>query len=363
MPVNYLAQIEHLQNKFKFIKNSLDLSALQSEINDLQKKSQEPSFWKNQEKAGQTSALLSKKQKLFDTINNVEREINDQIVLFNLLEEESGSGADFSEIDAKLIILDSLVSELEIHILLSGKYDDSFAIFTIRSGSGGVEAADWAKMLFRMYTMYFEKKNIEFSVLDISQEEHGGFKSVVFEVNDPYAYGKLKNEAGTHRLVRISPFDHQNRRHTSFAAVEVIPQLTDDSESIELNDSDLKIDRYRSSGPGGQSVNTTDSAVRITHIPTGIVVTIQNEKSQLKNMNTAVKVLKSKLLKIKLFNEKEEQKKLAGNIKASWGDQVRNYILNPFQLVKDVRTGVQTSDAESVLNGNLDEFINAEIKL
>jgi peptide chain release factor 2 len=280
--------------------------------------------------------------------------------LFELESNENESN--FAEVETEIKLLSEKIDDVQIDTLLNGKYDNRNSIWTLRSGEGGTEAADWTKMLFRMYERYLSKSGYKITILDTSLEGHGGIKSRVFKVSGPFSYGKFKNEAGTHRLVRISPFDSNKRRHTSFAGVEIIPEI-DPTDSIEIPDNELKIDIFRSSGPGGQSVNTTDSAVRITHLPTNTVVSMQNERSQIQNKANAMNILKSKLLKIQTIKEKKEKKDLAGDIKASWGDQVRNYILNPFQLVKDIRTKVETSNASAVLDGNLDEFIKAEIRI
>ena len=232
---------------------------------------------------------------------------------------------------------------------------------TIRSGAGGVDAADFAQMLLRMYLRWAERNEYPTTVMDTSYAEEAGIKSATFEVNAPYAYGTLSVEAGTHRLVRISPFDNQGRRQTSFAAVEVIP-LIESTDHIDIPDSDLKVDVFRSSGPGGQSVNTTDSAVRMTHIPTGIVVSMQNEKSQIQNRAAALRVLQSRLLQLRHEQEQAARKELAGDVKASWGDQMRSYVLQPYQMVKDLRTGHENGNTAAVFDGEIDDFINAGIR-
>ncbi len=255
----------------------------------------------------------------------------------------------------------SKLEELEVLVLLSGEYDQREAVVTIRSGAGGVDAADFAEMLLRMYLRWAEKNGYPTKVLDTSYAEEAGLKSVTFEVNAPYAFGRLSVEAGTHRLVRISPFDNQGRRQTSFAAVEVIP-LIEQTDAIEIPESEIKVDVFRSSGPGGQSVNTTDSAVRMTHLPTGIVVSMQNEKSQLQNRAAALRVLQSRLLLLRKEQEDAKKKELAGDIKASWGDQMRSYVLHPYQMVKDLRTGYEEGNTSNVLDGGLNAFIDAGIR-
>ncbi len=245
---------------------------------------------------------------------------------------------------------------------LSGKFDNNAAIFEIHAGAGGTESCDWAMMLSRMYTKYFDKKNYSYEVIDEQEGEEAGIKSIVYIVKGAYAYGYLKNEKGVHRLVRLSPFDSNNRRHTSFAAVDVIPEFDDDID-IEIKDSDVRIDVYRSSGAGGQGVNTTDSAVRVTHIPTGIVVTCQNERSQIKNKETALKVLKSKLYQIELKMRKEKIDSMKSDHSGiEFGSQIRSYVLHPYSMIKDHRTGYETSNVNKVLDGNLDGFIESNLK-
>jgi peptide chain release factor 2 len=253
------------------------------------------------------------------------------------------------------------LEELEIVTLLAGEWDSREAVVTIRSGAGGVDAADFAEMLLRMYLRWAERHGYPTAVLDTSYAEEAGLKSATFEVKVPYAFGTLGVEAGTHRLVRISPFDNQGRRQTSFAAVEVIPLIAP-TDSIEIPDNEIRVDVFRSSGPGGQSVNTTDSAVRLTHLPTGTVVSMQNEKSQLQNRAAAMRVLQSRLLLLKKEQEDAERKAHAGDVKASWGDQMRNYVLNPYQLVKDLRTNYEVGNTAAVLDGEIDDFIQAGIR-
>jgi peptide chain release factor 2 len=253
------------------------------------------------------------------------------------------------------------VEALEVRTLLSGEYDVRDALLTIRSGAGGVDAADFAEMLMRMYTRWAERNSYPVEVFDTSYAEEAGLKSATFAVHAPYAYGTLSVEAGTHRLVRISPFDNQGRRQTSFAAVEVVP-LLEQTDEIDIPDEDIRVDVYRSSGPGGQSVNTTDSAVRLTHIPTGTVVSCQNEKSQLQNKASAMVILKAKLLALKKAEERAHLDSLRGDVQGSWGDQMRNYVLHPYQLVKDLRTDYETGNPQAVFDGEIDPFLEAGIR-
>jgi peptide chain release factor 2 len=253
------------------------------------------------------------------------------------------------------------VEELEVRTLLSGEYDAREALVTIRSGAGGVDAADFAEMLLRMYLRWAERHGYPTEVYDTSYAEEAGLKSATFAVKAPYAYGTLSVEAGTHRLVRISPFDNQGRRQTSFAAVEVVP-VVEQTDDIDIPDDEIRTDVYRSSGPGGQGVNTTDSAVRLTHLPTGIVVSCQNERSQLQNKATAMSVLKARLLVLRRAEEQAKMDQLRGDVAGSWGDQMRSYVLHPYQMVKDLRTDHETGNPTAVFDGDLDGFIEAGIR-
>ena len=288
-----------------------------------------------------------------ETIASLEEEVE---VLFEFLEDGENV---MDELNEKLTKLEKLVSDAEIQMMLSGPHDRNNAILTIHSGSGGTESQDWAQMLYRMYTRYIEKKGFDYQIIDYQPGDEAGIKSVTLLVKGDYAYGLLKAENGVHRLVRISPFDANKRRHTSFASVLAIPEL-DDEIDIEMNEKDLRIDTYRSSGAGGQHVNTTDSAVRITHLPTGIVVCCQNERSQIKNREVAMKVLKARLYELELEKQKKKQEELTGEKKEiTWGSQIRSYVLHPYRMIKDHRTGYETGNVEPVLDGDLDEFIKA----
>jgi len=269
--------------------------------------------------------------------------------------------ATLGEAEAELASVRKDLGELEVRTLLGGEYDIRDAVVTIRSGAGGVDAADFAEMLMRMYLRWAERHGYPTVVLDTSYAEEAGLKSATFEVKAPYAFGNLSVEAGTHRLVRISPFDNQGRRQTSFAAVEVIP-LIEQTDSVEIPENEIKVDVFRSSGPGGQSVNTTDSAVRMTHLPTGIVVSMQNEKSQIQNRAAALRVLQSRLLLQRQAEESAAKKAMAGDIKASWGDQMRSYVLHPYQMVKDLRTEHEVGNTSGVFDGEIDDFIEAGIR-
>lgn len=325
----------------------------------------EPDFWNNQEKAVKISQELSEVGEEIIFFEDTEKEIKELNDFLNI--EEQGDLA--KELEARLDKLELKVKNKETEFCFRGKYDKGNAILSIYSGAGGQDAQDWAAMLLRMYKRYAEKQGFKIIGIDEVYGEEGGgeagvgLKSAVIEIKGKFAYGLLKNEMGVHRLVRLSPFDAQKLRHTSFALVEVLPDLADNRE-VEINPDDIKLDFYKSSGPGGQYVNKRESAVRITHLPTGIVVTCQSERLQGKNKDKAMAVLAAKLYQ---YNEDTKKKELQGikgdRISASWGNQIRSYVLHPYKLVKDLRTGVESVNPDDVLEGNLDLFIEAEIRL
>ncbi|MEP7091189.1 MAG: peptide chain release factor 2, partial [Nocardioidaceae bacterium] len=319
-----------------------------------------PNLWDDPENAQRVTSRLSYAQGEIRRVEELRRRVDDAQVLWDMAEEADDD--DFkAEAEAELVSLRKSIDELEILTLLSGEYDSREALVTIRSEAGGVDAADFAEMLLRMYLRWAERHNYPVDVLDTSYAEEAGIKSATFQVKVPYAYGTLSVEQGTHRLVRISPFDNQGRRQTSFAAVEVVP-LLEQTDEIDVPDEEIRVDVFRSSGPGGQSVNTTDSAVRLTHIPTGIVVSCQNEKSQLQNKASAMVILKAKLLAVKKAEERAELDELRGDVQGSWGDQMRNYVLHPYQLVKDLRTDYETGNPQAVFDGDIDPFLEAGIR-
>ena len=360
---DFSAEIKELRAIFDSIAAVSDIEGIERAIEDLSAQAAAPDLWDDVENAQKVTSALSYKQSELNRLRSLSSRIDDVEVMVELAEAEDEETAaelladaerECGEIRAKL-------EELEVLVLLSGEYDQREAVVTIRAGAGGVDAADFAEMLLRMYLRWAEKNGYPTKVLDTSYAEEAGLKSVTFEVNAPYAFGRLSVEAGTHRLVLISPFDNQGRRQTSFAAVEVIP-LIEQTDAIEIPESEIKVDVFRSSGPGGQSVNTTDSAVRMTHLPTGIVVSMQNEKSQLQNRAAALRVLQSRLLLLRKEQEDAKKKELAGDIKASWGDQMRSYVLHPYQMVKDLRTGYEEGNTSNVLDGGLNAFIDAGIR-
>ena len=337
---------------------------LSKEIDRLSQEAAAPDLWDDPDQAQKVTSQLSHYPAELNRLSSANSRIDDIEALVELA-EESGNDEERAEIleeaASDLADLQKHIADLEIKTLLDGEYDDRHAVVTIRSGAGGVDAADFAQMLMRMYLRWAEQHGYPTKVLDTSYAEVAGIKSATFEIEAPYAYGTLSVESGTHRLVRISPFDNQGRRQTGFAAVEVIP-LIETTDHIEIPETDLKVDVFRSSGPGGQSVNTTDSAVRLTHLPTGIVVSMQDEKSQIQNRAAAMRVLQSRLLMLKHEEEKAKKDELKGDVKASWGDQMRSYVLQPFQMVKDLRTEHESGNTQAVFDGDIDDFINAGIR-
>jgi peptide chain release factor 2 len=353
-------EIKQLQATMKTIGSVLDLDGMRREIADLGEQVAAPDLWDDQARAQKVTGRLSVLQADLDRYTALASRLEDLEVMVELAAEESDADA-AAETEAELRRLHKLVEQLEVRTLLNGEYDAREAIVSIRSGAGGVDAADFAEMLMRMYTRWAERNKYPVEVFDTSYAEEAGLKSATFAIHAPYAYGTLSVEAGTHRLVRISPFDNQGRRQTSFAAVEVVPVL-EQTDEIEVADEDVRVDVYRSGGPGGQSVNTTDSAVRLTHLPTGVVVSCQNEKSQLQNKASAMVVLKAKLLALKKAEEKAHLDEMRGDVQASWGDQMRNYVLNPYQMVKDLRTDYEVGNPQSIFDGEIDGFLEAGIR-
>jgi peptide chain release factor 2 len=315
-----------------------------------------PGFWDKQEQAQEVGRKRARVEKRIGSGESIESKAEELDVLLELRREGENVDAD---IDSLLVKLEADINAIELTMKLSGEHDLRDCIMNIHAGAGGTESQDWAEMLLRMYLRYCEKKGWATELLEVSAGEEAGIKSATIMIRGEYAYGYLKAENGVHRLVRISPFDAAKRRHTSFASVFVIPEV-DDTIEIEINDKDLRVDTYRSSGAGGQHVNVTDSAIRITHLPTGIVVTCQNERSQHKNRDTAMKLLRSRLYNLELEKRKEEQAKIEGEKKdIGFGSQIRSYVLQPYQLVKDLRTQYETGDPSRVLDGDLDGFIEA----
>ena len=338
-----------------------DIDTLKQRLIFLEKKTLEDSFWTdNKDNSSVLREMFNIKSKI-EKYNNLKSEFDNLKDLSDLLKLESDD-----ELTRELIKnttkIENEITSLEINTLLSGKYDTNNAIITLHPGAGGTESQDWTQMLYRMYTRWAQDNGYEVKELDFLEGDEAGIKSVTFLVSGEYAYGYLKGEMGVHRLVRISPFDSGGRRHTSFASVEVLPEITDDIE-IEINSDDLRIDTYRASGAGGQHINKTSSAVRITHIPTNIVVACQTERSQIQNKETAMKMLKSKLLNLKEKENKEKIEDLKGNqMEIAWGSQIRSYVFCPYTLVKDHRTNYEVGNVQAVMDGDLNGFINAYLR-
>ncbi|MGH8940634.1 MAG: peptide chain release factor 2, partial [Actinomycetes bacterium] len=353
-------ELKELDQTLSSIEAVIDLDDLRRELSDLNQQAAAPDLWDDQDRAQQVTSRLSYVQGERNRVESLRRRLDALFVLFEIAESEAYSDT-LTEAQTELASIRKTLGELEVRTLLAGEYDQRGALVTIRAEAGGVDAADFTEMLMRMYLRWAERHGYPADVLDTSYAEEAGLKSVTFQVNVPYAYGTLSVEQGRQRLVRISPFDNQGRRQTSFAGVEVLP-VTETTDHIDIPESELRIDVFRSSGPGGQSVNTTDSAVRITHLPTGIVVSCQNEKSQIQNRAAALRVLQSRLLERRRQEEKAEMDALKGDTGGSWGNQMRSYVLHPYQMVKDLRTEHETGNTGAVLDGEIDEFIEAGIR-
>ena len=352
--------LKQLDATLRNIETVLDVDRLRRERGELERQASAPDLWDDQARAQQVTSRLAYAQGELNRLERLRSRLDDARILLELAESESDESS-LAEVGTEITGLRKAIDELEIRTLLSGQYDSREAVVTIRSGAGGVDAADFAEMLLRMYLRWAERHGYPTEVYDTSYAEEAGLKSATFTVKAPYAYGTLSIESGTHRLVRISPFDNQGRRQTSFAAVEVVP-VVEQTDEIDIPEDELRVDVYRSSGPGGQSVNTTDSAVRITHIPTGTVVSCQNEKSQLQNKASAMVILKAKLLALKKAEERAQLDALRGDVAGSWGDQMRSYVLHPYQLVKDLRTSYEVGNPSAVLDGDIDGFLEAGIR-
>lgn len=358
--IDLSTELRALRSTLSDIKQVIDVPKLIADIRALEEQAAEPGLWDNQEIAQKITSALSHKQALVKRVEETSNRIDDLEVLVEMANSESDSASQ-AEAKAELVDLQKVIGDLEVQTLLNGEFDERGAVVTIRSGAGGDDATDFAEMLMRMYLRYAEKHKLAVQVLDTSYAEGAGIKSATFEVDSPFAFGTLSVEGGTHRLVRMSPFNAAGKRQTSFAAVEVVP-LIEQSDVVDIPENDLRVDVFRSSGPGGQSVNTTDSAVRLTHLPTGIVVSCQNEKSQLQNKAAALRVLQSRLLEIRRREEEAKKKQIAGDVKASWGEQMRSYVLAPYQMVKDLRTEYEVNNPSAVFDGDIDGFIAAGIR-
>jgi len=356
-------EISELSSKLDSIEAVVDPEAMRTEAEDLREQAADPTLWEQQERAQTVTRRLSYLEGELARMESLRQRLDDTRVLFELADDETDLAireATRQEAMDELGTLRKEVDGLEVRTLLSGEYDAREALLTINSQAGGADAADFAQNLQRMYLRWAERHRYPTEVYDVSYDE-AGIKSTTFAIKAPYAYGTLRGEQGTHRMVRISKYDNQGRRQTSFAGVDVVP-VVEQTDHVEIPDDEIRVDVFRSSGPGGQGVNTTDSAVRITHLPTGIVVSCQNERSQIQNRASAMAVLQAKLLERRRQEEAEQLASLKGDGRRAWGSQIRNYVLYPYQMVKDQRTGYETSQAESVLDGEIDEFIDAEIR-
>ena len=338
-----------------------DISNLILELKELEKETNNPDFWNNSSSAVTIKEINNLKSKI-EGYNKTKTQLENIIEMNELVKEEKEESLE-EELIKSIKLIENQIDKLEINTLLSEKYDLINAIVTIHPGAGGTESCDWAQMLYRMYTRWALDNGYEVKELDYLDGEEAGIKSVTFSVEGQYAYGYLKGEMGVHRLVRISPFDSGGRRHTSFASVEVLPEITENVE-ININPDDLRIDTYRASGAGGQHINKTSSAVRITHIPTNIVVSCQSERSQIQNRETAMKMLKSKLLDLKEKEHKDKIEDLKGNqMDIAWGSQIRSYVFCPYTMVKDHRTNYEVGNIQAVMDGDLNDFMNAYLKM
>ena len=353
-------KVEELKERFEDVKKILRVEKLKEELSKIDDIMSSPDFWNDQEKAKKTVQRRKWLENTIEEIEEIERSIKDLIELAEETPEEDTET--WAMINEEVEEVEKKLKELEIKTFLSGEMDEKNAYLTIQAGAGGTEACDWADMLFRMYKRWAEKKGYEVEIVDITPDDVAGIKSITALIKGPYAYGYLKGEQGVHRLVRISPFDANARRHTSFAAVSVMPEI-DEEINIEIKPEDLKIETFRASGAGGQYVNKTDTAVRITHIPTGITVSCQQERSQYQNKKKALQLLKAKLYQLELQKLEEKKKQYEGEkTEIGWGHQIRSYVFHPYKMVKDLRTGYETGNVEAVMDGEIDEFIESYLK-
>ncbi len=352
--------LEELKERFKDIEQTLDVESLKRELQELDREMSSPNFWEDQKRAKE---VLQKRKHLEETLKRFEEIKSSLEGLSEILEEtEETDLENLALVEEELKDLQKEINKLEVKTYLSGEMDSKNAFLTIQAGAGGTEACDWAQMLMRMYTRWAQKHGFTVEVVDITPDDVAGIKSATLHIKGPYAYGYLRGESGVHRLVRISPFDANKRRHTSFASVQVVPEIDEEIE-IEIRPEDLKIETFRASGAGGQYVNTTDTAVRITHIPTGIVVQCQDERSQFQNKQKALKILKAKLYQLELQKLEEKRKQYEGEkTEIGWGHQIRSYVFTPYQLVKDLRTGYEETQVDRVMDGEIDGFIEAYLK-
>ncbi len=354
-------ELAFLVEKFELTKSCLNLEETKERLMALLKERESLSFWNNLDYAMQTNKEIKSLQELFDTVTKLQNQLTELIKTMKELEKDT----DIELLNlafAEMLELREKISDLNVRTLLDEKYDNNDAIITIHAGAGGTESQDWVVMLSRMYKMYSNKNGFDCSIVDKIEGNDAGLKTIVMWIKGEYAYGKLKSEMGVHRLVRISPFDSNKRRHTSFASVEVVPAISKET-AVKVKPEDLRIDTYRSSGAGGQNVNKVETAIRITHIPTGIVVTCQNERSQLQNRENAMRILTSKLVALEEEKQRQNMNEIKGDLKRiEWGSQIRSYVFQPYTMVKDHRTDFETSDVQAVMDGELTPFINEYLK-
>ncbi|HEX2322688.1 MAG TPA: peptide chain release factor 2 [Streptosporangiaceae bacterium] len=360
MAIDYRSEISELTSKLASIEAVLNPDGMRKEADDLRERAADPGLWQDQENAQAVTRRLSYLDAELARLEGLHGRLDDLSVMFELAESEADEPT-MQEALRELASIKSQIDQLEIRTLLSGEYDAREALISINAQAGGADAADWAEGLQRIYLRWAERHGYPTEIYDTSYAEEAGIKSTTFAIKAPYAYGTLRGEHGTHRMVRISKYDNQGRRQTSFAGVDVIP-VVQQADHIDVPDDELRVDVYRSSGPGGQGVNTTDSAVRITHLPTGIVVSCQNERSQIQNRASAMAVLQAKLLERKREEQAAKMNELRGDGGRSWGTQIRNYVLHPYQNIKDLRTGYETGNTAAVMDGEIDDFIEAEIR-
>jgi len=360
MAIDRVGEVKELSSKLASIEAVLDPDGMRKEAEELRERSADPALWEDQENAQAVTRRLSYLDAELARLDALHRRLDDLAVMFELAESENDEPT-MQEALSELGAIRGQIDQLEIRTLLSGEYDSREALISITAQAGGADAADWAEGLQRIYLRWAERHGYPTEIYDTSFAEEAGIKSTTFAIKAPYAYGTLRGEHGTHRMVRISKYDNQGRRQTSFAGVDVIP-VVQQADHIDIPDDEIRVDVYRSSGPGGQGVNTTDSAVRITHLPTGIVVSCQNERSQIQNKASAMAVLQAKLLERKREEQAAKLNELRGDGGRSWGTQIRNYVLHPYQNIKDLRTGVETGNTAAVMDGEIDEFIEAEIR-
>ncbi len=345
------AALRDLRSRLDQARSFLDLEAKEQELEELRKETASPELWSDPDHAREVTRRLARYEKLFERVGGLDQSLEDAEVLLELAGEEEDEAAR-ADVISELTGVEADLAAIEIESLFFGEYDDHSAIVSINAGAGGVDAQDWAEILLRMYVRYLDKSGYQVSIEDISEGEEAGIKSATLTVEGDFAYGSLESERGVHRLVRISPFDSQSRRHTSFAGVDVIPQLGE-ADEIEINQEDLRIETVRSSGAGGQHVNVTDSAVRITHLPTGIVVGSQAERSQIQNRARAMALLKARLADVARQQRADQIDEIRGEQnEAAWGQQIRSYVMQPYQMVKDLRTSKEVGNVQGVLDGD-----------